>query len=540
EASFTYCRSGEEGCYSPEPIGPYIFSHSPRSGPAGGGTLMTVIGENFTRGTYALVCGQPLEDQLVELNVHEYEGQADRITGYTPPGCGTCEIEVVNLFGSDQRAQAFVYLPPSIVELGVIGAPDYPFIDPAGEGEIHLQLANYTVTTEVRLCGQPLAPTSVTGVGGIDTDFIADIPPGTHGTTCDLEVVEPASGCDPDTRPAFITYAAPGIPMLLLGVFSGADDPNDPISGDSILQEALVDSGFSPAEIEYPPDGSITLELLQRYEVVVFSDVENGSNDKGEKRDRDWLTEIEIVHLQQYAMDGGILLLLGQLDPPQGDIKAQDSSDRNEVARPFGIQFQRDVFVDEVNHIFYDGCAGAVACGAEPSQPTQGGDQDYGTEYPIIRLEDGILDKYRLLAPLFAGVDTAFLNWGQTLTVSASSYQVVALMRGTRGRSWGDADPLYKETSCRDDHLVTHFDGGEIDHYDAAGMIGVAASIVPRDGLSGIVLAFGDQDQFWNFYLGHPGSGGDYYCPGGDCCFGELKFSSLRFIQNLADFVRSR
>jgi hypothetical protein len=33
---------------------------------------------------------------------------------------------------------------------------------------------------------------------------------------------------------------------------------------------------------------------------------------------------------------------------------------------------------------------------------------------------------------------------------------------------------------------------------------------------------------------------GGPYCPGGDCCFGTLKFNSLKIIQNLAKFVESR
>jgi hypothetical protein len=96
-------------------ITPQVTSISPTSGPAGGGTTVTVTGLNFTGATSVNFGRTAAASFTVNSNT--------QITAASPPGTGTADVTVTNPAGTSATTPAdqFTYAatPVTLQEFGV-------------------------------------------------------------------------------------------------------------------------------------------------------------------------------------------------------------------------------------------------------------------------------------------------------------------------------------------------------------------------------------------------------------------------------------
>ena len=94
---------------------PMPVSVNPGTGSALGGDLVTVSGVNFVPGLACYVCGNPTTDVLV--------ASANQFSARTPPGTGSCDVDVVNPDGqSGVLENGFSFLAPQPTLANVVPA----------------------------------------------------------------------------------------------------------------------------------------------------------------------------------------------------------------------------------------------------------------------------------------------------------------------------------------------------------------------------------------------------------------------------------
>ena len=149
---------------------PVITSLSPSSGTAGGGTQVTISGENFIYAKSVTFGG------VAAANFWSISDTS--LIAVTPPGAlGAVDVAVSAMGGSTTSQAAYTYIPsPYISAFG-------PSIGPAAGGEqVQIDGNYFTGTTAVTFGGVPAAFTVVS-----DTRLTAITPPGVPGTA-DLSV----------------------------------------------------------------------------------------------------------------------------------------------------------------------------------------------------------------------------------------------------------------------------------------------------------------------------------------------------------------
>ena len=160
----------------PPPPTPVVSSLSASTGPATGGTTLTVLGSGFTPAS-AVKFGQTAAQSVTFLS-------AQALTVTSPPGGGQVDVTVQNggTSSATSSADQFFYgSPPAVTGLSPTSGPT------AGGTTVTITGTGFTGATAVSFGGIPA--TSFTVVS--DTQIQATAPAGQAGTV-DVEVVTPA------------------------------------------------------------------------------------------------------------------------------------------------------------------------------------------------------------------------------------------------------------------------------------------------------------------------------------------------------------
>ena len=173
---------------------PTITSISPMSGPAPGGTSVTITGTGFTGLSGASAV------QFGGVNATGYSVvNSTTITATAPPGTGTVDVRVTNPGGTSANTAAddFTYIPaPTVVSLSPTSGPQ------AGGTTVTITGTHFTGATQVTFGG-----TDATGYTVVNaTTITATAPPGTPGSA-DVRVTTP-SGTSANTAADDYTYIA--------------------------------------------------------------------------------------------------------------------------------------------------------------------------------------------------------------------------------------------------------------------------------------------------------------------------------------------
>ncbi len=174
DGQFAVLEAGFEYLPEPEPA-PVIASIDPSEGPAAGGTLVTISGENFVSGAMVRFGEQQCLDTVV--------AHSSTITCKTPPGApGTVAISVENPDGAiDSLSAAFTYVaPPTIDTVSPDIGPDF------GGTAITLRGSGFMQAAEVKLGVEACLDVTIAGDDHID----CITPAGSPGAV-DLTVINP-------------------------------------------------------------------------------------------------------------------------------------------------------------------------------------------------------------------------------------------------------------------------------------------------------------------------------------------------------------
>jgi hypothetical protein len=195
---------------------PEITTVSPAVGPASGGTVVTINGDNFSVDAEVFFGGTPAQSVL-------WEADSQLLVGSPEHAVGTFEITVVNGDGqSATKNQAFRFLPPppSIDTL----TPDHG----APGNQVVINGANFQFVTGVKFFNNRTATFSVNNSGRITATVPSFAETGPITITTDSGTVTSTSDFTIDeTAPEITSFTpasgGPGVTVTLTGVrFTGA------------------------------------------------------------------------------------------------------------------------------------------------------------------------------------------------------------------------------------------------------------------------------------------------------------------------------
>jgi hypothetical protein len=204
--------------YLPVPVPPMVTGISPASGPAVGGSSVTITGSGFTTPVGVYFGGIP----ATALQA----GTDTQFTATAPAGLGTVDVQVATPVGlsTTSIADHFTYVPiPSVILVS-------PNVGPlSGGGLVTLNGTGLSGATSVHFGGTSVTPTLVSA-----TQVTALAPAtGTAGTV-DVTVVT-SGGTSPTSTADDYTYlASPTV--------TGIEPPAGPVAGASAV--AIVGTGF--------------------------------------------------------------------------------------------------------------------------------------------------------------------------------------------------------------------------------------------------------------------------------------------------------
>ncbi len=152
---------------------PNIVSISPSSGTVAGGTEVMLSGHNFYEEGFSVLFGNNagVDVDVVSLTL---------ATATTPPGSGTADVVVTNLYGSDRLEDAFNYLPPPQLD-----SVSPSFGSEAGGTLVTLHGSNFAKAQEtvVMFGDSPLLSLQILN----DNEIMGLTPPGTGQITVTIE-----------------------------------------------------------------------------------------------------------------------------------------------------------------------------------------------------------------------------------------------------------------------------------------------------------------------------------------------------------------
>jgi hypothetical protein len=183
---------------------PYVSSVSPTSGPAAGGTSVTVSGFNFSGATNVRFGTASAPSFTVNSTA--------KITAITPPGSGTVQVRVTTPEGTSTQSVTFTYItpvPPTLTSVSPDEGPTY------GGNTVTLTGTNLSGATAVRFGTTDALSFTVVS----STQITADVPPGPAGTV-DVTVTTPAG-------------TSPGVPYFYTDapVLTDLSSAKGPVSG---------------------------------------------------------------------------------------------------------------------------------------------------------------------------------------------------------------------------------------------------------------------------------------------------------------------
>ena len=178
----------------PPPPTPAVGSLSESSGPAGGGTLVTVLGGGFTPSSRVLFGASPAQTTYLGPGA---------LRAVSPPGTGPVDVVVQSAGGTSATSVAdrfFYGSPPTIDTLSVYEGPS------AGGTRITVHGTGFTAASAVGFGGLPGSSLVVRS----DSELEVTSPP-EPARTVDLQVVTPA-GTSAEVAADRYTYLSPGPP----------------------------------------------------------------------------------------------------------------------------------------------------------------------------------------------------------------------------------------------------------------------------------------------------------------------------------------
>jgi IPT/TIG domain len=177
----------------PPPDPPAPTNIIPNTGPAGGGTGVTILGQQLATATGVTIGGQPLGSPSF--------GSA--ITGTTPPGtAGPADVAVTGPGGTGTLPNGFTYTPPPPPNpTGINPASGTP----AGGMGVQITGTGFLGVTEVRF---GVAPATLLTVDD-DTSIHCATPAGTPGAVVDVMLDSPRGPGTLQNGFTYLTVAAP-------------------------------------------------------------------------------------------------------------------------------------------------------------------------------------------------------------------------------------------------------------------------------------------------------------------------------------------
>jgi hypothetical protein len=219
------------------PPAPAVSAVDPSSGPAAGGTSVTITGTDLTGTTDVEFGTTPASDFSVD--------SPTQITATAPPGGGIIDVTVTTPGGTSPTADGDEYT--------YIAAPTVSGIDPssgpaAGSTSVTITGTDLTGTTDVEFGTTPASDFTVDS----PTQITATAPPGSAGTV-DVAVTTPG-GTSPSADGDEYTYiAAPTI--------SGIDPASGPATGGTSVTITGTDlTGASDVEFGTTPASDFTVD----------------------------------------------------------------------------------------------------------------------------------------------------------------------------------------------------------------------------------------------------------------------------------------
>ena len=200
-------------------IPPVVSSVSPNTGPATGGTAVTIAGSNFINGTNTASFGSN--------TVNATFVNSSTLTAISPAGTGTVALTVTSAGNPSTNSVPFAYvLAPTVTGVNPSTGP------PAGGTAVTISGNNFTGATAVKFGGNAAGAVSVVSA----TQITATSPAGTG--TVDVTVTT-AGGTSAASGADQFSYAAAGSTVAL------SSSPNPSSTGQAVRFTATV-SGAAP------------------------------------------------------------------------------------------------------------------------------------------------------------------------------------------------------------------------------------------------------------------------------------------------------
>ncbi len=232
---------------------PVIDTIQPSSGPAAGGTLVSIVGSGFTGVSAAYFGG----NRGTNLSVTDDQD----LTVESPPGSGTVDVTLVGTKGTSVVIpdDVFSYVLPKTTPPAI--ASVIPNSGPLGGGtQIIVTGSNFTSATAVNFNGVP--GTNMVIVS--DSEIAVTTPPGSSASAVGVSVASPA-GDSPIDSGDYFTYIAPVAPpsVTSLSIHTG------PAGGSTAI--TVTGTGFSTATALYFGNIQATVGIVKSDTSVIVS-----------------------------------------------------------------------------------------------------------------------------------------------------------------------------------------------------------------------------------------------------------------------------
>ncbi len=229
--------AGQSVCSTTNAITPVVSSFTPTSGPANGGTAVTITGTGF-RGTTDVQFGTTSAQYTIDSTT--------QITAYAPAGTGTPTVKVINAAGTGTSTGTFTYF----------GAPTVSSISPAtgppgGGTSVVITGTDFTPSATVRFGSADATVTSRNGTTGITVTAPA-------GTGSQFVTVTTAGGTSAQNNSAVFSYV--GVPT------AGSITPGrGPVTGGTSV--ALTGTNFTNATVVLVDGNAVPTTYVSTTEV---------------------------------------------------------------------------------------------------------------------------------------------------------------------------------------------------------------------------------------------------------------------------------
>ena len=181
--------AGQSVCSTTNAVTPAVSSFTPTSGPANGGTAVTITGTGF-RGTTDVQFGTTSAQYTIDSTT--------QITAYAPAGTGTAPVKVINAAGTGTSSGTFEYLGvPVVTGINPATGP------PGGGTSVVVTGTGFSPSATVKFGNADATVTSRNGTTGITVTAPA-------GTGSQFVTVTSAGGTSAQTNDAVFSYV--GVP----------------------------------------------------------------------------------------------------------------------------------------------------------------------------------------------------------------------------------------------------------------------------------------------------------------------------------------